>query len=74
MSCRHNRQSNETDCVNSATSALGPSAKRPLRETGERFFIHPNLGLPRPKVTSESWGAKVSPLWSEANLERLLEE
>ena len=34
MSCRHNRQSNETDSVNRATSAAGPPAKRSLRQTG----------------------------------------
>ena len=47
MSCRHNRQSNETDSVNRATSAAGPPAKRPLRQTGAaaraffRFMVQP---------------------------------
>ena len=35
MSARQRRQSNEIDSVNCATSAAGPVAKRPLRETGE---------------------------------------
>ena len=39
MSCRQSRQSKEMDSVNCATSAPGPRAKRPLRETGEIFFI-----------------------------------
>lgn len=39
MSCCHNRQSKETDSVNWVTSVPGARAKRPLRETGELFFI-----------------------------------
>lgn len=39
MSCRHNRQSKEMDSENAATSAAGPLANRPLRETGELFFM-----------------------------------
>jgi len=39
MSCFHRRQSKEMDSVNCATSAAGPAAKRPLRETGD-FFAH----------------------------------
>ena len=39
MSCRHNRQSKEMDSVNAATSAAGPLENRPLRDTGEPFFI-----------------------------------
>ena len=42
MSCRHNRQSNEIDSVNRATSAPGPPANRPLRETGAIFFFISN--------------------------------
>ena len=38
MSCRHKRQSNEIDSENAATSAAGPPAKRPERETGLDFF------------------------------------
>src|ERR1041385_5687983 len=37
MSCSHSRQSNEMDSVKRATSAAGPLANRPLRETG--FFL-----------------------------------
>ena len=39
MSCRQSRRSNEMDSVNCATSAAGPPANRPLRETGEVFFM-----------------------------------
>ena len=39
MSCRQSRQSKEMDSVNCATSAAGPPANRPLRETGEVFFM-----------------------------------
>ena len=39
MSCRHSRQSNEMDSVNRATSAPGPLANRPLRDTGDVFFM-----------------------------------
>src|SRR5208282_223411 len=45
MSCRQSRQSKEMDSVNSATSAAGPPANRPLRETGEIFFICWNSGF-----------------------------
>ena len=38
MSCCHSRQSKEMDSVNCATSAPGPPANRPLRETGECLF------------------------------------
>jgi hypothetical protein len=54
ISCRHSLQSNDTDCVKAATSAPGPAAKRPLRETGERFFIDEgNLAAEGGKVTLE---------------------
>jgi DNA-directed RNA polymerase subunit RPC12/RpoP len=43
MSCFHNRQSKEMDSVNLATSAAGPLAKRPLRETGEFFALTPKF-------------------------------
>ncbi len=43
MSCRQSRQSNEMDSVNCATSAAGPPANRPLRETGEIFFMRFDL-------------------------------
>jgi len=47
MSWRQRRLSNEMDSVNRATSAAGPPAKRPLRETGEalvmRFKPRPNV-------------------------------
>jgi hypothetical protein len=39
MSCGQSRQSKEMDSVNRATSASGPAANRPLRETGELFFM-----------------------------------
>ena len=39
MSCRQSRRSKEMDSVNCATSAAGPPANRPLRETGEVFFM-----------------------------------
>ena len=39
MSCRHKRQSKEMDSENAATSAPGPEAKRPLRDTGDFFVI-----------------------------------
>ena len=39
MSCRQSRRSNEMDSVNCATAAAGPPANRPLRETGEVFFM-----------------------------------
>ena len=39
MSCFQSRQSKEMDSVNCATSAAGPDAKRPLRETGDFLFI-----------------------------------
>ena len=39
MSCRQSRRSKEMDSVNCATSAAGPPANRPLRETGEIFFM-----------------------------------
>ena len=38
-SCRHNRRSNEIDSVNLATSCPGPLLNRPLRDTGDDFFI-----------------------------------
>src|SRR6266700_2441880 len=38
-SCSQSRQSNETDSVNAATSAAGPPAKRPPRETGALCFV-----------------------------------
>jgi len=44
MSCRHRRQSNEIDSVNCATSAAGPAAKRPLRETGVVLLVRFNPG------------------------------
>ena len=40
MSCRQSRQSKEMDSVNWATSAAGPPAKRPLRETGGGLRAH----------------------------------
>src|ERR1044071_5780281 len=39
MSCFQRRQSKEIDSVKAATSAEGPLAKRPLRETGPCFFM-----------------------------------
>src|SRR6478736_967777 len=39
MSCFQSRQSKEMDSENAATSAPGPPANRPLRETGDFFFI-----------------------------------
>jgi hypothetical protein len=39
MSCFHSRQSKEMDSVNCATSAAGPLANRPLRETGDFWFV-----------------------------------
>ena len=39
MSWRHNRQSNEIDSVNRATSSAGPPEKRPLRDTGTLFLL-----------------------------------
>ena len=41
MSCFHNRQSKEMDSVNSATSAAGLPANRPLRETGGGVVLTP---------------------------------
>lgn len=43
MSCRQSRRSYEMDSVKRATSSEGPDEKRPLRETGEFFFM-PNAG------------------------------
>jgi len=43
MSCRHSRQSKDMDSVNCATSAAGPEAKRPLRETGDFFVLTPEF-------------------------------
>lgn len=39
MSARHSRQSKETDSEKAATSAAGPLAKRPLRDTGAFLFF-----------------------------------
>src|SRR5207244_77149 len=39
MSCFQRRQSKEIDSVNRATSSAGPVANRPLRETGDFFFM-----------------------------------
>ena len=39
MSCFQSRQSKEIDSENLATSAPGLPANRPLRETGECFFM-----------------------------------
>jgi len=39
MSCFHSRQSKEMDSEKAATSAAGPSANLPDRETGEVVFI-----------------------------------
>src|SRR5215472_14545096 len=58
MSCRQRRQSNEIDSVKRATSAAGPPAKRPLRDTGEPVFMLDkpgrNVGGNRFKVTEKS--------------------
>ena len=43
MSCFQSRQSKEMDSVNWATSAAGPLAKRPLRDTGDDFVLTPRL-------------------------------
>ena len=58
MSCRHSRQSKEMDSVYCATSAPGPPANRPLRETGDVFFMSVRLNVLAngPKVTRESGG------------------
>src|SRR5260370_20251656 len=53
MSCRHSRQSKETDSVNRATSADGPAAKRPLRDTGGLF-------LGRFNVAESAWNESES--------------
>lgn len=55
MSWRQSCQSKEMDSVNSATSAAGPLAKRPLRETGEVLFICYRASMVRawPKVTAK---------------------
>src|SRR6185503_8219156 len=45
MSWRHSRQSKEMDSENAATSAPGSPAKRPLRETGEYFFMFLSRGM-----------------------------
>lgn len=43
MSCFQRRQSKEMDSENFATSSAGPAAKRPLRETGDFFFINARM-------------------------------
>ena len=45
--CRQSRQSKEMDSENAATSAPGPLANRPLRETGDFFFIKAGANLRR---------------------------
>ena len=51
------RQSKEMDSVNWATSAAGPAVNRPLRETGEAFFMRcnwANVSRNAGKVTEKS--------------------
>src|SRR5882672_10485404 len=57
MSCFHRRQSKEMDSEKAATSAAGPLAKRPERETTADFFMRvraQNLRRTPGKVTLES--------------------
>ena len=59
MSCFHKRQSKEMDSEKAATSAAGPLANRPERETTEDFFMRiraQNLRRTRRKVTREAVG------------------
>ena len=50
MSCRQSRRSNEMDSVNCATAAAGPPVNRPLRETGEVFFMR----FARPRMCADA--------------------
>ena len=74
MSCRQSRQSKEMDSVNCATAAAGPPANRPLRETGEVFFMRfarvecapKRRGKSLPKKALSSPGRRVESLALEA--------
>jgi hypothetical protein len=57
-SCFHSRQSKEMDSVNWATSAAGPLAKTPLRDTGDDFVLTTGFVTQTRGLRKESFSRK----------------